>query len=317
MTADPESPRLRVRELPWVRRVTCYHARMPTPAGDIVLFNGEFVPRDRATLDLEDRAAMFADGVYEVLVCFNGRPFEADLHRQRFQRSLREVGIDEPAVIADLDSWTRQLLQRNQRTDAQVYWQVSRGVGPRDFHIDPDLTPTVFALARPIRPLRELTAEVRSVRGIVMEDQRWNRCDIKTLMLMPGVLALDDAKRRGGDLAILHRDGVVTESSSANVIIVRDGVALTHPADHHILHGVTRRVALELANGLGIDLREAYFTVDELEAADEVMICGTTSLITAVTEVDAKPIADGEVGPVTRRLHQAMYERIATACELH
>ena len=151
---------------------------------------------------------------------------------------------------------------------------------------------------------------------MLVDDERWANCWIKSLMLLPNVLAMSKARSGGADEAILHRNGIVTEGSAHNVMIVRNGELWTHPADRHILGGVTRDLVLGLACSADIPSHEQPFATADLMAAAEVMICGTTAHVTAICRVDGKPIGDGQVGPITTRLHRALMGHVAHECGL-
>lgn len=285
------------------------------PDDAIVYLNGQFLPRGEAKLDIEDRGAMFADGVYEVTRFYAGRPFAMDAHIARLTRSLDEIRIASPADVQRLAELNHELLRRNHLTDAIVYWQVTRGSATRNHRFPPDATPTFFMIAYPAKPL-DPAAGPAVQRVILHEDRRWHCCSIKSLMLLPNVLAKQKAVEAGAYEAILHRDKVVTEGTSTSVCIVRDGELITHPADQFILGSITRAVVLDLARTLGVPVRERTFTIDELLTADEVFICGTTSHITAVDRIDDATISDGGAGDITRRLHEALIGHIVETCGL-
>lgn len=282
----------------------------------IVYLNGEFLPRGEAKLDIEDRGAMFADGVYEVTRFYAGRPFALDAHIARLERSLDEIRIAPPADVERLAELNDELMRRNHLADAIVYWQVTRGSARRNHRFPADATPTFFMIAYPAQPLDP--AAPPAVKPVILHDDlRWHRCSIKSLMLLPNVLARQKAAEAGAYEAILHRDNVVTEGAATSVCIVRGGELITHPADHLILGSITRAVVLDLARSLGLPVSERTFTTEELLSADEVFICGTTSHITAIGEVDGRHIGDSAAGAVTRRLHEALIGHIVETCGLN
>ncbi len=286
---------------------------MPTTE-PIVYFNGQYVPKSRAALPIEDRGTLFGDGVYEVTRYVNGRAFELQRHAARLGRSLAGIGITGVAVES-ITGASDQVVKRNGLADATVYWQVTRGAGPRSHVIDPGLTPSVLVMAYPFRRL-DPAAAVPEVKVCTAEDNRWGDCWIKSTMLLPNSRAKSLAKANGFDDAVLVRDGVVTEGASSNLFIVRDGVILTHPADRHILAGITRGVVIELAGALGYVVQERAFGVQALLDADEAMLTGTTTDVTAVVAVDGQAVATAAPGPVTRALHKALTGRLAAACGL-
>jgi len=277
----------------------------------IVYLNGEYLPRKQATLRVDERGVYFADGVYEVVRYFNGKPFTLDEHLQRLRRSLGGIELAfDPAPIAQASD---ELVRRNNLPDARVYWQVTRGVAPRSHVIADGLSPTVFLSADPASvvgpndPLQTLSA-------ITAFDDRWHNCWIKSLMLLPNTLARTRAAKAGAGEALFVRDGRITEGAATNVFAVFDGELYTHPADRYILEGITRNVIIDLARGLGIAVHEQAFNAVDLHAVDELMVTGTGSLLMAVTQVDGKPIADARPGPVTQQLWQALLNRIGQDC---
>lgn len=286
----------------------------------VVYLNGSFVPRGEAKLDVEDRAAMFADGAYEVLRYYAGRPLAMDAHVARLRRSLDALGIDAGAALDDLPTASRVLVERNGWPDAKVYWQVSRGVMQREHLPAAGLEPTVMAIAYPRASMgngpSDDSADTTPARltAMLCPDPRWHRCDIKSLMLLPAVLDAQKAMQHGYDAAIWHRHGRVTESTAANVMIVRHGELWTHPADQWILAGVTRQIVLDLARQGGLEVNERAFDAAALLTADEVMLTGTTTHVAAVVQVDHQQIGGGEPGRVTRDLHAALLASIRASC---
>lgn len=279
---------------------------MPNP---IVFHNGEFIPESDARLAVQDRGVLFADGVYEVVRVDRGRAFAMDAHVRRLARSMEGIalgGVD----AADFPAWTDELMLRNGLTDAKVYWQVTRGPAVRDFVCPAEPSPTVTLIAYPMSPL-DRGAPLPTGSAIMVDDCRWTRCWIKSLMLLPASLAKTRANKAGAVEAIFERAKPgcdkkhITEGASTNLFIVADGELRTHPDDGWVLSGITRRTLLDLAERLGIPARDDQpFTAAELRAADEVLICSTTQLV-AITAVDDAPIADARPGPVTRQLHAA------------
>ena len=270
---------------------------------------GEFIEHDAAALSVQDRGVLFADGVYEVVRYDCGRAFAIQAHVERMTRSLGGIelaGVDAAAFAG----WSEELMRRNGLRDAKVYWQATRGPAARDFVLPADADPTVTLIAYPMPPL-DRAAPLEAGSAVVVEDCRWTRCWIKSLMLLPASLAKTRAKQAGAAEAIFERAKPgsdarhITEGASTNVFIVRGGVLQTHPDDGWILGGITRRTLLRLAEHLGIATdAEQAFTRQQLHGADEVFVCSTTQL-TAITTVDGRPIGKGRPGPVTRRLHGA------------
>jgi len=279
---------------------------------DVVFFGGEFVSRGRAAVSIDDRGFLFGDAVYEVIRAVRGRFIEPERHLRRLARSLREVGLPAPAL--DLLAVAADLIRRNDLggREATVYAQVSRGAAPRQHAFPPSGTPpTVLVTATPFTPRTDLIAG--GVAVITLPDVRWSRCDIKSVNLLPNVLAAQRAAEAGAFEAILVRDGVVTEATRSNVLAVVGGVVRTHPTGPLILPGVTREVVLELAVGAGIPVREKELGADELFAAEEVLLTGTTADVTPVVVVDGRPVGEGRPGPSGRRLGALLADRIGVA----
>ena len=279
---------------------------------DVVYFGGEFVSRGRAAVSIDDRGFLFGDAVYEVIRVVRGRFIEPERHLRRLARSLREVGLPAPAL--DLLAVAAGLIRRNDLggREATVYAQVSRGAAPRQHAFPPSGTPaTVLVTATPFTPRTDLIAG--GVAVITLPDVRWSRCDIKSVNLLPNVLAAQRAAEAGAFEAVLVRDGVVTEATRSNVLAVVGGVVRTHPTGPLILPGVTREVVLELAVEAGIPVREEELGADELFAAEEVLLTGTTADVTPVVTVDGRPVGGGRPGPVGRRLGALLADRIGVA----
>ncbi|MFN3168240.1 MAG: aminotransferase class IV [Phycisphaeraceae bacterium] len=276
-----------------------------------VYLNGEYLPRDAAKLGVDERGVYFADGVYEVVRYFNGKPFTLAEHLGRLKRSLDGIDLDYDAD--DIAGVSDELVKRNGLQDARVYWQVTRGVAPRDHVIGDDLVPTVFLSAESAPPLTA-DAPLHTLAAVTTLDDRWHNCWIKSLMLLPNTLAKTRAAKAGAGEAVFVRDGRVTEGASTNVFAVFDGELYTHPADRFILEGITRNVVIDLAKQLGVPLHGQAFTAADLPAADEVFVTGTGTLLASVTALDGKPVADGRPGPVTQQLWRAFVDRVHRDC---
>ncbi len=277
----------------------------------VVYLNGQYLPAEEAKISVDDRGFLLADGVYEVTPAYRGRLFLFDRHLARLERGLAEIRLDFDA--SGVQEMKRRLLRDNDLDDAEtalVYMQVTRGVAPRThaFPKDP-VPPTVYAFAKAFqRPAPDVWG--RGFRAITYPDQRWGRVDIKSIQLLPNAMAMQAAADAGAQNVVFLREGVVTEGGHANLFAVFDGTVVTHPADHHILHGVTRGFVLELARDLGIPVQERAFTVDDLARADEMFYTGTTTEVYPAVMVDGRAVGDGTVGPVTRRLHAAFMEKV-------
>jgi D-alanine transaminase len=282
---------------------------------DIVFLNGAFVARDRALVPVDDRGFLFGDGVYEVVRLVAGRYVDGDRHRDRLARSLAELrlegGIEDGTALLDIGL---DLLARNRigvGGQALVYLQVTRGVARRRHAFPPAGTPpTVFVAASGFVPQRDLMET--GVAAVTHPDLRWHRCDIKSVNLLPNVLANQKATEQGAYEAILVRDGVVTEGTRSNVFAVVDGVLRTHPTGPAILPGVTRAVVVELAREAGLHVEERAFSAAELAKAAEVFATGTTTDVTPVVAVDGRAVGSGQPGPVARRLGALLTARMTS-----
>lgn len=273
---------------------------------NVVYLNGSYVPKSEAAVPVEDRGFLLGDGVYEVVPFYEGVPFFMDRHLQRLRFSLSEVRIDFDAdSVAEV---ARQLVARNgldQSDRSIVYVQVTRGVAPRTHYFpEKPVAPTVFGYAKAwTRPADDVWG--RGFTAITVPDRRWMRVDIKTINLLPNALAFQAAKDAGVDDAILVRDGIAIEGAHQNFWAVIDGVAVTHPTTNLILAGITRGVVLEVARSEGIPVAERPIQLEELAHAQELFFTGATGEVRPCVRVDAKPIGDGRVGPVTKDLSRA------------
>jgi len=277
----------------------------------MVHWNGRVVPKSEVRVDPDDRGFLFGDGVYEVLRVRRGLPTFVDRHHARLVRSCTGCELAVPFDRAAFEAMARALIAANGIGEGIVYLQVTRGVAPRNHAFPaPGTTPTVYAFAKTVTasdPFAE-----GGVGVIMLPDERWGRVDMKTINLLPNVLASERAARAGCHEAFLVRDGVVTEASHSNAWAVVDGVIRTHPSGPHILPGVTRSVVLEAAQAAGLPLEQRAFTPAELERASEAFLSGTTVGVTPVVTVDGRSVGDGRPGPVARALADG-YARIVEA----
>lgn len=272
-----------------------------------VILNGDILERSEVVVDLEDRGYQFGDGVYEVIRVYDGKLFTGEEHVERLFASAGKIKLEIPFSREEVLSLTRELIRENGVKLGSVYMQVTRGTASRS-HIfpDPSRTKGVFTAYSTEVPRPEKALE-NGVAAITADDIRWLRCDIKSLNLLPNVLAKQEAADQGCYEAILHRSGTVTEGSSSNVYIVKDEKVITHPATNLILNGITRQVVLKLCAENNILFAEEEYRVEELLQADEIFITSTTSEIMPVVKVDGIQVGDGKPGSVTRRL-QALFQ---------
>ncbi|MBD0380999.1 D-amino-acid transaminase [Paenibacillus sedimenti] len=265
-----------------------------------------FLEKKDLHISPDDRGYYFGDGVYEVFRVYNGRIYEQEAHMQRLQKSASEVRIALPYSSQEIENILSKLVHENGIVEGTIYMQITRGEAPRAHPFPKDAQPVMLAYCTDVkRP----TATIQSgIHAISFEDIRWLRCDLKTLNLLPNVMAKQAALDHGVQEVILHRSGTVTECSASNFMMVKDHILYTHPANNLILHGITRAVVLRLARALQIDVKEEPFTLQQLQQADEAFITGTTVEVTPVIHIDGKPIGSGEPGPITRKL-QNEFER--------
>ncbi len=250
-------------------------------------------------MDPLDRGFLFGDAVYEMVPVYNGRMFGWVTHFERLERSLSAIGIDSVHTCEEWEAILDALIQGFAGDEPSLYVQISRGVGPRDHMPREGTVPTAFAMAMPARPLPRTVFE-EGVTVVTGEDIRWARCDIKTTSLVANVMIkMRAASESAYDVILLH-DNLVTESSSSNVFIVKDGVLSTTPIDSRILPGVTRGVLLTLAGQHGVEARERWITAAELEVAEEIWMSSSTKEIVPVTRLNGEPVGSGVPGPVWR-----------------
>ncbi|MBI1371152.1 MAG: D-amino acid aminotransferase [Phycisphaera sp.] len=281
----------------------------------IVYLNGQYISRENATVSVEDRGFMFADGVYEVVRFYNGHALAMRRHLDRLRHSLDAVRIDLPDDVA-FDAISAELVRRNKTPDASVYWQVTRGAAPRHHRFpDPPVSPTTLAIAYPAPPF-ERDAPVRTLKAITRPDVRWRRCAIKSVSLLPNILDSQAAADVGCDEAILIRDGVVTEGTARSVFIAEAGVLYTHPLTDDILDSITRRIVVELAMREGLTVVEEQFPIERLMNADEVIALGTTTEVASIIEVDGHPVGGGAAGRIAQRLFTLFRDFIVEACDI-
>jgi D-alanine transaminase len=274
-----------------------------------VYLDGVFLALEQARVPVEDRGFLFGDGVYEVVKFVGGRAFEMERHRERLAQGLAAIEISFDA--AAFPQIAERLIRDNALTEglATVYIQVTRGVAPRRHPFPPAGTPpTVFAQAcRLVPPSAE---QERGVAILLEPDERWGRCDIKSINLLPNVLAAERARRAGTFEAALVRDGRVLECSHSGFFAVVGGIVRTAPKSPRILPSVTREVVLELARELGLACVEQAVTVEEVFQAREVFLASTTADVMPVVSIDGRPVGQGAPGQVTLRLQKAFSERL-------
>jgi D-alanine transaminase len=271
----------------------------------IAYVNGRYLPHRQACVHIEDRGFQFADGVYEVWAVIGGRLAELKGHMDRLERSLDELRIDRPMSRKALEVVLRETVRRNRVRDGLVYIQVTRGQAPRDHAFPgPGVRPSVIVTSK---RLDFAAMEAKAAKGVAVltrPDDRWGRCDIKTVGLLPNALAKQAAREAGAYEAWLVDDlGLVTEGSSTNAWIVdAEGRLRTRDTNANILRGITRASLIQLAREAGTELFEQPFSVEEAKAAREAFLTSASAFVTPITSIDGTIIGDGRPGPVTAKL---------------
>ncbi|HEY5061110.1 MAG TPA: aminotransferase class IV [Gemmatimonadaceae bacterium] len=283
----------------------------------LAYLNGQYLPRSAAMVPVDDRGFVFGDGVYEVWRVVSGRLFETERHLQRLRYGLNEIRIAAPDIACGdvLARVAGRLLRESglAEGEATFYLEITRGAAPRTHNFPPASTkPTVFATVNRFNPADDLRRT--GARVITVPDVRWMRCDIKSVQLLPNVLAKQQAAEAGAVDALMIRDGMITESSHANVLAVLDGAIRTHPANNLILRGITRQIVLEIAREIGVAVHEHAFSERDLPRLEELFLVGTTTDVTPVVRVDDAAIGSGAPGPIAKRLFTELRARIDAAC---
>ncbi len=280
--------------------------------GRIAYVNGRYGPHAEAAVHIEDRGYQLADAVYEVWSVFDGKLADAEGHFARLKRSLGELRIPEPMSRAALTVVLREVLRRNMVREGLIYLQVSRGVAPRD-HAFPDhpLRPAVVITAKSLDRAASEAKAALGISVITTPENRWGRCDIKTVGLLPNVLARQAAREQGAAEALfVDEAGLITEGTSANAwILDQAGVLRTRDTGANILRGVTRHTLLDVIAQAQLKVEERPFTPQEMADAKEAFITGAGSLVLPVVKIDGQPIGDGAPGPVAKRLRSLYIER--------
>ena len=272
--------------------------------------NGRYLPFRDAKVHVEDRGYQFADGVYEVCEVRDGRPIDERRHLERLQRSLKEISIPLPMSVRALGVVLREVISRNRIEYGIVYIQITRGVTRRDHAFPlPQTSPSVVVTARSLNMSRNEALAKNGIAVISVPDNRWGRVDIKTIGLLPNVLARQNAIEQGArDAWFVDKDGTVTEASSANAWIVTPaGVLVTRHADRMILRGITRTVAFDVIKAEGLTVEERAFTLEEAYGAREAFITSATQIVLPVIRINGRTIGDGKPGPVAMSLRRRFH----------
>src|SRR3954468_8339877 len=277
---------------------------------ELIWFNGETIPMSEARPGVEDRGSQFADGVYEVIRLYDGKPFTLNEHLERLRKSATGIKISLPLTVDALAAEIKKFIPKSGVGEGMIYLQLTRGVCARN-HLFPagGCKPTLYFYARPL-PKLPAAGEGEGAKLWSVPDERWKRCWIKSIALLANVLAKNDAVAKGADEAAFVEDGIVSECSASNLYAVIGGRVVTHPVGPKVLPGITRAVLLEVASQLGVPMDESPLREDEAKAADEVFITSTTREISWVSTWNSQTVGGGKCGPTTKRLHEALAARV-------
>ncbi|KZL12637.1 D-alanine aminotransferase [Pseudovibrio axinellae] len=277
----------------------------------VAYVNGQYVPHSQAAVHIEDRGYQFSDGVYEVCEIWKGHIVDMGAHLDRLDRSLRELQIKAPMSRAALSHVMKEVISLNRVKEGIIYMQVTRGVAVRDHYFPSDDTPpSVVMTAKSINSQKLDQIAAKGVGVITVEENRWDRVDIKTVGLLPNVLAKQKAKVAGAREAwFVDKDGLVTEGGSTNAwIILSNGTLVTRPANHGILKGITRAGVLKLAEMNGLSVEERGFSIDEAKSAKEAFITSASGIVMPVVKIDETILGDGKPGPIVQDLRKSFHD---------
>ncbi len=277
----------------------------------ICYLNGEFVKLADAKISVLDRGFIFGDGIYEVVPVYYRKPFRFAQHLARFERSAREIGLANPLSREQWTALVDQLVAKNKGEHQFVYWQVTRGVAKRDFAFPKDAVPTVFAMTTAFTRPGEAQRR-QGLSAVTRRDERWLRCDVKSVSLLGAVLARQFATEQGADEVVQFRDGVLTEGSSSNMWVVKNGTVFGAQRDHLILEGIRYGFMEELCAAAGVPFQVARLSKDDVAAADELMLTAATREVLPITRLDGRPVGTGAPGPIYARL-RAGYDKAIEA----
>jgi D-alanine transaminase len=273
----------------------------------VVYVNGSYLPEEQGKISIFDRGFLFADGIYEVTAVVNRKLVDYDAHMERLERSLGEIRMEWPCSKEELKAMHLEMVKRNGLDEGWIYMQITRGAADRDFKFPKGVKPTLIAFTQAKKLVDSLDA-VKGVSVITVPDIRWARRDIKTVMLLAPVLGKQAAYEAGAYEAWMVEEGKVTEGTSSNAYIVKDGKVITRGLSNSILAGCTRRALFRLAKEKGVTIEERLFTPDEAYDADEAFLTSASNFVMPIVEIDNKRVGGGQPGPITRRLREMFLE---------
>ena len=272
---------------------------------NMAFVNGEYLPETEAKISIFDRGFLFADAIYEITSVIGGRLIDFEGHMNRLDRSLKELGMELPMTVKEIRELHLRLIDDNEIGDGLVYLQVTRGAAERDFAYPSPETPQSVVMFTQSKPgLADNPLADRGLNVVTRPDLRWGRRDIKTVQLLYASMAKMEAKAEGADDAWLVEDDVVTEGTSNNAYIVKNGVIVTRDLGSEILPGITRAAVLRCAREAQMTVEERAFTIEEAMAADEAFVTSATSFVMPVVTIDGHDVGQGTPGPVARRLRE-------------
>jgi len=269
----------------------------------MIYLNGRFMPIEEAMIPVLDRGFIFGDGVYEVLPVYSRHPFRLHEHLRRLQNSLDAIGLKNPHSDAEWAALIVALIAHNVGDDQYVYLHITRGSAKRDHAFPKVVIPTVFMMSSPL-PVPPVALKTGGVTAITTQDNRWLRCDIKSISLLPNVLLRQQAVESGTVEALLLRDGFLTEGAASNIFVVSQNVLLAPPKNHLMLPGITYDLVLELAQANDFNIRVGPVAEATVRAADEIWLTSSTREVLPITQLDGQPVGNGQPGPLFKRMDE-------------
>ncbi len=278
----------------------------------IAYVNGRYVPYHHATIPMEDRGYQFADGLYEVVMFYHQRFLDWDLHMERLHHSLEALRIAQPVSFKSLHLIAEMLLRKNPYADGYIYMQITRGTAPRNHLFPANTRPSLTMSVMPAKPTPASLYET-GIKVITLHDERWGRCDIKSIALLPNVLARQAAhEAQAREVFMFNHHDELTEGSLSTAYIVKDGTVYTHPRNHAVLHGVRKEIICRLCHELNIPYQETMIPRQQVMQADEAFMSSANSHVLPVTRIDDTVIGTGNAGIITCKLLEAYQQHVTS-----